>query len=154
MEFRNALHQFVYAAEWFHHHALYPQIVAPDPFHKLRVVLSFDPDPAGPGDSSSTAHHLEGAGGGSGGARGRRARRADQRDWIAIDQEGCAPEGKRPNPSLAVLEQHCIPFAADNSPAEASCGVLHHETGLGRQLRHFPAPVWRQGLGTDSPVAQ
>jgi hypothetical protein len=41
-----------------------------------------------------------------------------------------------------------------DSPAEATPGVLNHETSLSRQLRHFPAAVWRQGISTEACVAQ
>jgi len=52
------------AVEALHHHALHPQVVAPDPLDKLGVVDALDQDPAGPGPPGpETGGEGEGRGG-------------------------------------------------------------------------------------------
>jgi hypothetical protein len=57
VELRDPVGEVVHTVEWFHDHAVHPQIMAPDPFYELRVVLALHPDPAGPGDPGPRPRH-------------------------------------------------------------------------------------------------
>src|SRR6266851_2629532 len=133
--------QVVDALQVLHDDADIAQVVAPDLLDQLGVVLALDVDPAragdlGPGPLACRRGHGPGRGPGRPGGRGLGGGR-DERDRLAVDQEGGRGQREDPPPAVPVFQGHGPLLVADHRAAEPALAVLDHQAALGLHLRHL-----------------
>src|SRR5438105_13731248 len=140
-EVDHGLGQSIEAVEPLDHHALGPQIVAPDLFDELGVVHAFDEDSAGLRDARSVVDgHRSG-----GRARGTalRALWRYEGDDAAVDDEAAGEEPHGPFSAAAVAQHDDARLGPHHEADETGRGVVHDASGRGLDDRIDLAPSAR-----------
>lgn len=131
--------EHVDAVERFHDDAFDAQVVAPDAFDQLGVVLALDPDPRVAGDARLQALDLDRTGRRH--LLDRRLHRLDrhERHRLALQQEPGGLEREHAVAALAVFEHDVAVLDLDHGTAEPAGRVFDDQAGLGGDFRHLLA---------------